>query len=153
MGNRSGDNGLASDSQSHTSGGNLISMLQKVQEEFGYIPQDQVNQISKHLRISMSKIYGVATFYAQFRFTKLPEHTIKICLGTACHVRGGEKILGALEKELNIACGDVTADYRFGLERIACFGCCALAPVVVINNKVYSRMTPNKILSILKRIK
>jgi NADH-quinone oxidoreductase subunit E len=136
-----------------TSQGNLIPMLQKVQEEFGYIPQEQVNQISKHLKISTSKIYGVATFYAQFRFTKLPKHTIKICLGTACHVRAGEKILAALERELNITCGEATSDYRFGLERVACFGCCALAPVVVIDNKVYSRMTPEKTVSILKRIK
>ena len=131
----------------------LISILQKVQEEFGYLPQDQIHQISKHLRISMSKIYGVATFYAQFRFTKLPRHIIKVCLGTACHVRAGEKILGVLERELNIACGETTSDYRFGLERVACFGCCALAPVVVVDNKVYSRMTPEKILPILKKVK
>ncbi len=133
--------------------GNLISILQKVQEKFGYISESQVHQISKHLRISMSKIYGVATFYAQFRFTKLPKHTIKICLGTACHVRDGEKILNALEGELNITCGETTANYKFGLERVACLGCCALAPVVVIDNEVHSRMTPEKTVSILKRIK
>lgn len=136
-----------------TSQGNLISMLQKAQEEFGYISENQVCQISKHLRISISKIYGVATFYAQFRFTKLPRHTIKVCLGTACHVRAGEKILAALERELNITCGETTSDYRFGLERVACFGCCALAPVVVIDNKVYSRMTPQKISTLLKKAK
>ena len=132
---------------------NLISILQKVQEEFGYLPESQIYQISKRLKISMSKIYGAATFYAQFRFTKLPRHTIKVCLGTACHVRAGEKILAALERELNITCGETTSDYRFGLERVACFGCCALAPVVVIDNKVYSRMTQQKILPILKKVK
>ncbi|HAZ10709.1 MAG: hypothetical protein A2047_02270 [Omnitrophica bacterium GWA2_41_15] len=137
----------------NTSQGNLISMLQKAQEEFGYISESQVCQISKHLRISISRIYGVATFYAQFRFTKLPRHTIKVCLGTACHVRAGEKILVALERELNITCGETTSDYRFGLERVACFGCCALAPVVVIDNKVYSRITPQKILTLLKKVK
>ena len=132
---------------------NLISILQKIQEEFGYLPESQIHQISKRLKISMSKIYGVATFYAQFRFTKLPRHTIKICLGTACHVRAGEKILAALERELNIACGEATPDNKFGLERVACFGCCALAPVVVIDNKVYSRMTPQKIWPLLKKVK
>jgi NADH-quinone oxidoreductase subunit E len=132
---------------------NLISILQRVQGEFGYIPESQVQRISKEIKISMSKIYGVATFYAQFRFTKPPRHTIKVCLGTACHVRSGEKILSELERELAISCGNVTADHKFGLERVACFGCCALAPVVIIDNKVYSRMRPKEILSILKRIK
>ncbi|MDP3804063.1 MAG: NAD(P)H-dependent oxidoreductase subunit E, partial [Candidatus Omnitrophota bacterium] len=79
--------------------------------------------------------------------------TIKICLGTACHVRDGEKILNALEGELKIACGETTADYKFGLERVACLGCCALAPVVVIDNEVHSRMTPQKILPLLKKVK
>ncbi len=133
--------------------GNLISILQKVQEEFGYLPESRIYRVSRDLKIPISKIYGVATFYAQFRFTKPPRHTIKVCLGTACHVRDGEKILNALECELKIVCGEATTDYKFGLERVACLGCCALSPVVVIDGEVHSRMTPQKISPLLKKVK
>jgi len=133
--------------------GNLISKLQDLQASAGYITEDAVAQISRLFNISKSKIYGVTTFYTQFRFTPAPKHCIKVCLGTACHVRGTEKVLQTLENELGIRYGGVTSDNKFGLERVACFGCCALGPIIVINGKVYSRMTPKKALLLLKKIK
>ncbi len=133
--------------------GNVISKLQDVQASAGYITEDAVAQISRLFNISKSKIYGVATFYTQFRFTPAPKHCIKVCLGTACHVRGAEKVLEALENELGIRCGGVTCDNKFGLERVACFGCCALGPIIVIDGKVYSRTTPKKALLLLRKIK
>lgn len=131
---------------------NLISELQAVQASVGYITENAVAMISGKFNISKSKIYGVATFYAQFRFTPAPKHCIKVCLGTACHVRGAEKIVNALENELGISCGGITADTKFGLERVACFGCCALGPIIVIDGKVYSKTTPEISLLLLKKI-
>lgn len=127
----------------------LISLLQSVQKEFKYIPREAVYRIASILRTSPSEVYGVATFYAQFRFTRPGEHVIKVCLGTACHVRGGHMILEAVERELGISPGETTPDYKFSLERVACFGCCALAPVVVVDETVYSKMTPAKVREII----
>lgn len=124
--------------------GTLIPVLQKVQESFGYLSQEAVSQVAKFLKVSESEIFGVASFYAQFRFTRPGEHSVKVCLGTACHVRGGVRILDTLQRELGIEPGGTTADYKFSLERVACFGSCALAPVAVIDNKVYGRLTTTK---------
>lgn len=132
---------------------NLISKLQEIQAGVGYITEDAVARISARSNISKSKIYGVATFYTQFRFTPKPKHCIKVCLGTACHVRGAENVLKKLEEELGISCGGATNDNKFGLERVACFGCCALGPIIVIDGKVYSRTTPKTALLLLKKIK
>ena len=129
--------------------GTLIPALQKVQESFGYLSQEAVSQIAKSLRISESEIFGVASFYAQFRFTRPGEHSVKVCLGTACHVRGGVRILDTLQRELGIEPGGTTEDYKFNLERVACFGSCALAPVAVIDDKVYGRVTTTKAKEIL----
>lgn len=131
----------------------LITVLQKVQERFGYIPEEAVSQIARTLRVSENEIFGVATFYAQFRFAKLAKHNIKVCLGTACHVRGGARILEAVERELGIKPGEATPDNKFGLERVACFGCCALAPVVVVDNKVYGKMTVDKVRRLIGKVK
>ena len=122
----------------------LIPALQKVQEELGYLPEEAILQIAHFLGLTESKIYGVASFYAQFRFERQGEHVIKVCQGTACHVRGGWRILQAVERELDIQPGGTTEDYKFSLERVACFGSCALAPVMVIDKSVYGRMTPEK---------
>ncbi len=127
-----------------------IPILQDVQKEFGYIGQESVKKISRHLKISENTIYGVSSFYAQFRFTEPGRHTIKVCLGTACHVRGGATLLDMLERGLGIKCGETTEDKRFGLERVACLGCCALSPVVQIDRDIYSRMTVNKLTELLK---
>jgi len=124
--------------------GTLIPVLQKVQESFGYLSQEAVSQVAKFLRVSESEIFGVASFYAQFRFTRAGEHSVKVCLGTACHVRGGVRILETLQRELGIEPGGTTDDYKFSLERVACFGSCALAPVAVIDDKVYGRLTTTK---------
>jgi len=124
--------------------GTLIPVLQKVQESFGYLSQEAVSQVAKFLKVSESEIFGVASFYAQFRFTRPGEHSVKVCLGTACHVRGGVRILDTLQRELGIEPGGTTEDYKFSLERVACFGSCALAPVAVIDDKVYGRLTTTK---------
>lgn len=124
--------------------GAVIPLLQKVQETFGYLPQETIAQVAKLLKVSQSEIFGVATFYAQFRFTRPGDHNIKVCLGTACHVRGGGQIMETIERELDIECGGTTKDYKFGLERVACFGSCALAPVLVIDGKVHGRLTTSK---------
>ena len=130
--------------------GALIPILQKVQEKFGYLPEEAISEIAKSSRISESEVFGVASFYAQFYFTRRGQHTVKVCLGTACHVRGGEKILDEIKRELNVESGGTTEDYKFSLERVACFGSCALAPVLVINKDVYGRMTVAKAKETLK---
>lgn len=129
--------------------GAVIPILQKVQEKLGYLSEEAVKEVAHFLRTSESVIYGVATFYAQFRFTRPGEHQLKVCLGTACHVRGGELILDTVQRELGVEPGGTTSDYKFSLERVACFGCCALAPVAVIDKTVHSRMTPSKVKQLL----
>jgi NADH:ubiquinone oxidoreductase subunit E len=124
--------------------GALIPILQKVQEKFGYLSEEAISEIAKFSRMSESEVFGVASFYAQFYFTRRGQHTVKVCLGTACHVRGGEKILDEIKRELGVESGGTTEDYKFSLERVACFGSCALAPVLVINKDVYGRMTVAK---------
>jgi len=124
---------------------NLISVLQEIQELYGYISEEAVSILSEELHHPESKIYGVATFYTQFKFTKPGDHLIKVCLGTACHVKGGESLLTTLENELKVHPGETTKDGKFTLERVACMGCCALAPVVVIDDEVHSTMTPSKL--------
>ena len=129
--------------------GALIPVLQKVQEELGYLPEEAVSEIAYFLGISESEVYGVASFYAQFRFVRRGEHTIKVCQGTACHVRGSRRILDEVERELGIQPGGTTEDYKFSLERVACFGSCALAPVMVVDKAVYGRMSVPKAKKIL----
>jgi len=130
----------------------LIPILQDVQKEFRYISEEAVEAIAEHLEVSENDVYGVATFYTQFRFSRPGDHIITVCQGTACHVRGGKRILEEVCRDLGIREGETTSDYRFSIERIACFGSCALAPVVVIDNKVYGRMTPQKVRTLLKGI-
>ncbi len=129
--------------------GTLIPILQKVQTKFGYLSEEAISQIAKLCRMSESEVFGVASFYAQFYFTRRGKHTIKVCLGTACHVRGGERILDEIKRELGVEPGGTTDDYKFSLERVACFGSCALAPVVVIDKNVYGRMSVSKAKGIL----
>jgi len=121
--------------------GDLIPILQGIQGNLGFISEEAVREVSHFLRISENHIFGVASFYSQFRFSAPGRNSIRVCLGTACHVRGGEILSHQLERELGIVSGQTTADRRFDLQRVACLGCCALAPVVAINNDIYSRMT------------
>ena len=127
----------------------LIPVLQDIQDSFGYLPEAAIDRLSELSDISANEIYGVATFYTQFRFDPPGEHTIRVCQGTACHVRQGLQILNEVEQQLDIKAGQTTADGKFDLERVACLGCCALAPAMVVDDKVYARMTVKKISSIL----
>src|SRR4030066_390631 len=124
--------------------GATVPVLEKVQEELGYLPEEAISEIANFLGLTKNEIYGVASFYALFRFERQGEHTIRVCQGTACHVRGGRRILDTVEKELGIQPGQTTEDYKFSLERVACFGSCALAPVMVVDKKVYGKMTTPK---------
>ena len=125
--------------------GNLIQILQEVQRTEGYLPVEAVDLISKHLWISRSEIFGVASFYSQFKFNPPGRHSIKMCLGTACHVQGGDFLLNALKSEIGISPNETTEDGRFDLERVACLGCCALAPVVMIDEEIFSNMSVIKL--------
>ncbi len=131
--------------------GFLIPILQEVQESYGYVSPDAVDEIGTFTGVSPSEIFGVASFYAHFRFTKPGKHTIKICRGTACHVRGSSRILDAMERQLKIKAGETTSDGLFSLEQVACFGCCALAPVVVVDKDVHGRMSSTKAQGLLKK--
>lgn len=123
---------------------NLIPILQDVQNELGYSSEEAVTRIAEYLGLSANDVYGVATFYSQFRFHAPGKHHMKVCMGTACHVRRSALILEALERKLGIASGQTTPDREYSLESVACFGSCALAPVVVKDDKVYGRMTTQK---------
>ena len=123
---------------------NLIPILQDVQERIGFLSEEALDRISRFLDLSPNDVFGVATFYAQFRFNPPGKHHVKVCQGTACHVRGGNLILEAVTRKLDINPGETSEDLEFSLERVACFGSCALAPVVVIDDKVYGRLTPKK---------
>ena len=131
--------------------GDLIPILQKTQDKYGYISEESIEQISFFLKISENQIFGVASFYSQFRFSEPGRNSIKICMGTACHVGGGQVLCEAVERELGIVAGETTPDKRFDFQRVACLGCCALAPVVQINGDIYSQMTVIKLQEILNK--
>jgi len=123
---------------------NLIPVLQDVQDRLGFLPEEAVCRVAEYLGLSPNDVYGVATFYAQFRFHPPGKHHMKVCRGTACHVRGSGIILQAVVKKLGIEPGETTEDREHSLESVACFGSCALAPVVVLDKKVFGRMSPRK---------
>jgi NADH-quinone oxidoreductase subunit E len=131
---------------------NLISVLQEIQEHSGYLSESAVRLIAGASGVSENEIYGVATFYAQFRFQPPAEHTIHVCQGTACHVRGGHQIMYDFEERLSIKAGEMTPDHKFGLERVACVGCCALAPVVLVDGKVRAGMKPKLVRGLLSQL-
>jgi len=130
---------------------NLIPILQAVQIKFGYIPTVAIKAIASFLALSSGEIFGVATFYTRFRFTPPGKHSIRVCLGTACHVKGGNIIMEEWERRIGIKEGGVTEDREFGLERVACVGCCALAPVVLVGKDVHGKMSPTAVEGILLR--
>ncbi|MCJ7653827.1 MAG: NADH-quinone oxidoreductase subunit NuoE [Dehalococcoidia bacterium] len=131
----------------------LISLLQEVQQKSGYLSKEAMLAIADFLDIPGSTVYGIVTFYNQFRFTPLGKHPVKVCMGTACHLVGGKLVLEAMARELDIQVGGITPDHEFSLDRVACVGCCALAPVVVIGDSVYPKMTPPKVEEVLVTIK
>jgi len=131
--------------------GSLIPLLQKAQAKIGYISQEAVELIADYLKITESRVFGVASFYSQFRYTEPGRHSISVCLGTACHVSGGEILLDNVEREFDIKPGQCTDDKRFDLSRVACLGCCALAPVVKIDNDIHSKINLIKLNEIYSR--
>ena len=131
--------------------GATVPVLEKVQEELGYLPEEAISEIANFLGLSKNEVYGIASFYAQFRFERQGEHLVRVCQGTACHVQGGRRVLEAVERELGIKCGETTGDYKFTLERVACFGSCALAPVMVMDKTVFGKMTTIKAKEVLNR--
>jgi len=131
-------------------GGSVVSLLQDIQKEFGYIPQDAVQWMSGRTGIPASRFYGVATFYAQFYLEPRGRNIVTACCGTACHVKGAERIISRLRDELALESGEeTTADRQFTLEKVACVGACSIAPVMIVNQKVYGKMGPDRIAKVL----
>jgi NADH-quinone oxidoreductase subunit E len=133
--------------------GNLIPLLQGTQDIFGYIPHEAFEKISSEVGIELSDMYGVVTFYAQFRLNPVGKHIIKVCHGTACHVQNANAITDALKESLKINDGETTEDGMFTLESVACLGCCSLAPVMMIDNDTYGKLTGGQAVKIIKNVK
>lgn len=127
----------------------LIPILQMIQNQYSYLAPGAIELVAGHLDTTSSNVYGVATFYNQFRFNPPGRHQIKVCLGTACHVRGGDIILENFERKLGIKYGETTPDREFSVERVACVGCCALAPVAIIDEDTHGKMAPSKVEGLL----
>jgi NADH-quinone oxidoreductase subunit E len=125
--------------------GQLVPILQMIQERHAYLDPTAITLVADHLEIPRCEVYGVATFYNQFRFHPPGKHHIKVCLGTACHVKGGDIILENFERKLDIRDGETTPDREFSIERVACVGCCALAPVAIVDETVQGHMAPSKV--------
>ncbi len=128
----------------------LIAVLQDVQGIFGYLPEKALNVVSTRLKISRAKIYGVCTFYSQFRLKPLGKYVIQVCDGTACHVRGSNDLIEEIKSTLGVNVGDTTEDGLFTIETVACLGACGLAPAMVINGETYAKLTPKLIDSIVE---
>ncbi len=125
--------------------GDLIPILQEAQERFGYLPGEVMQGIAKFLRLPESAVYGVSTFYAQFKLTPTGKRVVKVCRGTACHVRGGARILREAEKQLGIKPGETSDDHEYTLETVACIGACALAPTMVVDKETHGQMNTKKV--------
>lgn len=128
---------------------NLIPILQKIQEELGYLPPDAMFEVARFLKIPEIDVYSVATFYNQFRLTPPGKHSIRVCMGTACHVKGGHITLAAWQRRLKIGVGETSPDGEFDLDTVACVGCCAMAPVTVVDKKVQAKADPTRVDGIL----
>lgn len=124
---------------------NVIPVLQMIQERHAYLAPEAIRMVAEHLGMAACEVYGVATFYNQFRFQPPGKHQIKVCLGTACHVKGGDIILENFERKLGISEGQTTPDREFSIDRVACVGCCALAPVAIVDETVYGKVAPSKV--------
>jgi NADH-quinone oxidoreductase subunit E len=127
----------------------LIPILQETQDVFRYLPAAAMREIARFLKMTENTIYGVSTFYAQFKLTPLGKKVIRVCRGTACHVRGSSKVLSEMEKQLGIKAGETTKDMEYSLETVACIGACALAPTMTIDGETYGKMTTKKVAEIL----
>jgi NADH-quinone oxidoreductase subunit E len=129
----------------------LIPILQETQKAYGYLPKKALEQIAEYVNVSLSHIYGLVTFYNQFYLTPRGRNSVRVCRGTACHVRGGPSILRAAQKVLGIKEGETTSDLRFSLETVACFGACFLSPVMMVNNDYYGKLLPENVDTILEQ--
>jgi len=132
---------------------NLISVLQKAQEIYGFLPRDVIYHVAEKLGVTPAKVMGVATFYSQFRLEPIGKYLVMACGGTACHVNGSEKITAAISEYLGIESGMTTADGLFTFEKVACLGCCSLAPVIMINGEAYGNLTQEKSVAILENLR
>jgi NADH:ubiquinone oxidoreductase subunit E len=128
---------------------NLIHILHRIHDKYGYIPPQTISELSRYLKISESEIYGVLTFYKAFSLEPRGKHIVTVCLGTACHVRGGVQIVEEMERKLGTQVGHTTADGKFTLQTVNCLGCCAIGPVVVVDDKYYSHTTLKKVNAII----
>lgn len=131
----------------------LIPILQQVQQVFGYLPASAMKKIAKFIKLPERTVFGVSTFYAQFKLARSGRNIVRVCRGTACHVRGGARVLKEVERHLGIKPEETSPDFEYGLETVACLGACALAPSIVVNGKVYGRVTESKVKQILAGIK
>ena len=131
--------------------GALMPVLQGAQAIYGYLPTEVQKVIAEGLDIPLSEVYGVATFYSQFTLNPKGKHQISICLGTACYVKGSDKVLDAIERELHISCGECTPDRKFSIDSCRCVGACGLAPVMIVDGEVYGRLTPAEVKGILDK--
>lgn len=130
---------------------NLIALLQEVQEVYGYLPEGALQEVADFVGMPLSRVYGVATFYNQFRLTPLGENVVRVCRGTACHVNNSANILFALETALNIKAGQTTRDKKFTLETVACIGACSIAPVITVNDDYHGRISVKDVPNIIKK--
>lgn len=125
--------------------GKLLPILQRIQDEFGYLPEEAMARVAEHCGVAESNVFGIASFYAQFRFTPIGKNQVTVCRGTACHVRGAPQILDEAKRQLSIEEGETTPDLEYTLETVACIGCCALAPCLRINGEVEANVTPKRV--------
>ena len=130
----------------------LIPLLQRVQSEFGYLPREAVAAISDALGVSESEVYGVATFYSEFKLKKPGEHTFKVCMGTACYVSGGGTLLSQIIRRLGVHPGETTPDGKYSLDAVACLGCCSQSPTVVLDNVIYGNINPSMLESMISKL-
>lgn len=133
--------------------GSLITVLQKAQEIYGYLSEDVLLFVATALKLPPARVYGVATFYTQFRFTPVGKYLLMLCEGTACHVNGAQSILRTIEQELHLRDGETTPDGLFTLKTVACLGCCSLSPVMMVNENTYGSLTPQKVTELLQRLR
>lgn len=131
----------------------LISLLQAVQAQLGYLPPDALGVVARHARVPRSRVYGVASFYSQFRFNPVGRQRVAVCRGTACHVGGARMILEELERTLGIQDGQTTDDLEYSLDTVACIGCCGLSPCISVNDEVSAKLTPKKVRKLFKTAK
>jgi NADH-quinone oxidoreductase subunit E len=130
---------------------NLIAALQQTQDEYGYLPKQALKEVSRLMDVPLTRIFGIVTFYSQFTFVPRGRHAIKICSGTACHVKGADDVKQVVKDQLNVVEGETTADYQFTLETVACIGTCFLAPVMMVDEKYFGKLTTDTVAGIVDK--